>query len=81
MNVIIVDLVWRDVTGLGEDEQGCGVELDTLLQASCSLHPQYSSKERLGGGCSGGGGTYMGCWLKYDSSKLEKDVLCGVSIC
>ena len=45
MNVIIVDLVWRDVTGLGEDEQGCGVELNTLLQASCSLHPSVHPKK------------------------------------
>ena len=40
-----------------------------------------ASKERLGGGRSGGGGIYMGGWLKYNSSKLGKDALCGVSTC
>ena len=45
MNVIIVDLVWRDIAGLGEDEQGCGIELNTLLQVSCSLHPSVNSKK------------------------------------
>ena len=31
VNVIALDLVWRNVAVLGDDEQGCGVELDTLL--------------------------------------------------
>lgn len=30
---------------VGEDEQGCGVELDALLQASCSLHCSVHPKE------------------------------------
>ena len=31
VNVIALDIVWRNVAGLGDDEQGCGVELNTLL--------------------------------------------------
>jgi hypothetical protein len=86
MNVAVLDLAEAEAeaadVNVGEDEQGCGVELDALLQHGILFSaPQCSSKGRLGGGCSGGGGMYMGGWLKYDLSKLEKDALCGVSIC
>jgi hypothetical protein len=75
VNVIAVDLVSRNVAVLGEDEQGCGVELDALFQASCSLHRSVHPKEDSEVGVVELAECSMGGWLKHDSSKLEKHAL------
>ena len=31
VNMIALDLIWRNVAVLGDDEQECSIELDTLL--------------------------------------------------
>ena len=44
MNMMPIDLAGRNVARVGEDEQVCSIELNTLLWSSNFLHPSVHIK-------------------------------------